>query len=100
MTRLAVIAGMFLCISGPAAAAPIQAACLKSDRGAGKRALCSCVQKVADTTLSTRDQRLAASFFADPHRAQEIRQSSSRRHAEFWERYKIFGARAERYCRL
>ena len=43
--------------------------------------------------------RLAATFFADPHRAQEVRQSRSRRHEAFWERYENFGQAAETFCR-
>ena len=52
----------------------------------------------ADLTLSMSDQKLAASFFDDPHRAQEIRQSDSRRHERFWERYESFGQTAENFC--
>ncbi|WP_245814780.1 MULTISPECIES: hypothetical protein [Litoreibacter] len=85
--------------SGAALAGPIERACLKADRKAASRPLCNCVQQVADLTLDNSDQRLAASFFADPHRAQVIRQSDNNSHEKFWKRYKQFGANAESYCR-
>ncbi|RLJ60470.1 hypothetical protein BCF46_0671 [Litoreibacter meonggei] len=87
-----------LCTSA-ALAGPIERACLKADRKAASRPLCNCVQQVADLTLSSGDQRLAATFFSDPHRAQVIRQSDNSGHEKFWKRYKQFGANAESYCR-
>jgi hypothetical protein len=41
---------------------------------------------------------LAATFFSDPHRSQEIRQSDRSSHEVFWKRYKKFGARAQQMC--
>ena len=41
---------------------------------------------------------MAAEFFDDPHRAQEIRQSDRRSHEAFWQRYKNFGQTAEIFC--
>ena len=84
------------------AAAPVQAgkierACNKSDRNAS-RAVCSCIQRVADAALSRSDQSLAAKFFRDPQLAQETRQSGSARKEAFWERYKAFGDKAARIC--
>ena len=81
----------------PVAAQTIERACAPSERSASRR-LCGCIQDVADLTLSKRDQQLAASFFRDPHRAQEIRQSDRRSHEAFWDRYKEFGASAEKFC--
>ena len=91
-----VCAGLSLAV--PAAALDIEQACIKSVRGAGNRALCGCIQDAANLTLTTKDQRLAATFFADPHRAQEIRQSDRRNHEAFWERYQNFGQTAETFC--
>jgi len=76
----------------------IKNACLKSGRAAANRQLCSCIQQVADTRLARKDQKLAATFFRDPHRAQEIRQSDRRAHEVFWTKYKEFGAAAKEYC--
>lgn len=84
--------------AGPVMAGQIEQACLKSERSKGQRALCGCIQNVADMTLTARDQKLAATFFQDPHRAQEVRQSNSRRHEAFWDRYKNFGLAAQNYC--
>ncbi|MCT8161509.1 hypothetical protein [Pseudoruegeria sp. SHC-113] len=94
------LAAIVLALSTPTLhAGTIERACLKSDRKSASRALCGCIQDVADLTLTRQDQKLAASFFKDPHRAQEIRQSDSRSHENFWQRYKSFGATAETYCR-
>ncbi|MGI1660806.1 hypothetical protein ACRDNQ_01085 [Palleronia sp. KMU-117] len=86
-------------LGGTAMAGTIERACLSSDRPGISRSLCGCIQQAADLTLSTKDQRLAASFFKDPHRAQEVRQSDRRSDEEFWERYVNFGTAAETYCR-
>lgn len=80
------------------AANTIEKACVRSDRKAASRALCGCIQDVADMTLSNSDQKLAATFFKDPHRAQEIRQSDRSTHEVFWKRYKSFGATAQAFC--
>lgn len=78
------------------AAGTIEAAC----RAAGRSdaALCACIQNAADATLERRDQRSAARFFADPHRAQEVRMSSRARDSAFWERYLGFAVHAEATC--
>ncbi|PTQ75632.1 hypothetical protein [Celeribacter persicus] len=82
----------------PASAGTIERACMASDRAANNRALCGCIQQVADMTLSGKDQRQAAKFFKDPQKAQDIRQSDNRSHEEFWLRYKAFGQAAAQYC--
>ncbi|AJE45586.1 hypothetical protein [Celeribacter indicus] len=81
-----------------ASAGAIERACLQSDRAAGNRSLCGCIQQVADVTLSNRDQRQAAKFFKNPQKAQDIRQSDNRSHEEFWRRYKAFGDAASNFC--
>ena len=79
-------------------AGTMQRACMKSDRKAANRRLCGCIDKVARKTLSSSDQRLAATFFADPHKSQEIRQSDRTSHEVFWKRYKKFGTQAQQRC--
>lgn len=83
----------------PFARGPIQRACLASDRKARSSELCGCIQAVADQTLSPADQRLAVGFYADPHRAQEIRQSDRAGHESFWRNYTDYAERAEQTCR-
>ena len=102
MKRL-ILATALVALTAPMAASvahagTIERACLKSGRSAANRALCGCIQDVADLTLSGRDQKLAATFFKDPHKAQEVRQSDRSSHELFWKRYKAFGATAETYC--
>ena len=81
-----------------AIAGPIESACVKSDRKAASRALCGCIQQVADMTLSGGEQRRAAQFFRDPDQAQKVRMSKSDRDNAFWARYKNFGETASAYC--
>jgi len=81
-----------------AMAGPIERACLSSDRSAGNRALCGCIQQAADATLSGSEQRRAAKFFKDPEDAHATWVSQSANDDTFWERYKKFGATAEAYC--
>lgn len=85
--------------SAPVFAGPMERACNKSDRRAASRTMCNCIQQVADFALSKKDQRLAATFFKDPHKAQDIRQSDNRNHEAFWLRYKDFAAAAGASCR-
>lgn len=84
--------------AGVAQAGPIERACLGSDRQGAGRAICACIQQVADQTLLGSDQRRAAKFFADPDQAQQVRMSKSDADNAFWARYKSFGAMAEVYC--
>ncbi|WP_342076319.1 arginine transporter [Yoonia sp. SS1-5] len=74
-------------------------ACIDADRRAASPALCSCVQQVADQTLSNRDQQRAAAFFAQPQLAQDTRQSDNAGSEAFWRRYKTFTDRARTICR-
>lgn len=81
-----------------AAAGPIQQACLRSDRNAVSLAACSCIEGVADFTLSGPDQRKVAGFFKDPERAEKARAADGRADEAFWDRYESFGTQAELYC--
>lgn len=86
-----------LAIPQVASAGPIENACLSSGRAPGA-ALCSCIQRAADATLTRRDQRTAARFFSDPGRAQDVRMSTRESDNAFWARYRQFGATAEAQC--
>ena len=80
------------------ASGPISKACLASDRKARSRERCGCIQAVANDTLSSADQRLAVTFYTDPHKAQEIRQSDDAGHERFWKTYKEYGQAAAAVC--
>ena len=100
-----IIAAALLALALPLAPAPVQAgaiesACLGSGRAAATRALCNCIDQVAGQTLTRSDQRLAARFFRDPQRAQDVRMSKSERDNAFWERYRNFAAAAEARCAM
>lgn len=95
-----VIAAMLLLgLASAANAQSIENACLRSDREAKSRALCGCIQDAANLVLSQGDQKVAASFFANPHKAQEMRQSSRRAHEGFWDRYKEYATTASEFCK-
>lgn len=96
--RTILLAAGAVVFAGMAHAGVIESACMASDRAGKSRALCGCIQQAADVTLTTSDQRMAARFFKDPQKAQDIRQSSNRAHEMFWEKYKNFGAMAAAYC--
>ena len=98
MTKLITLTLTGILLAGTVHAGAIERACNSSDRAAGKSHLCNCIQQVADVTLDRRDQRLAAKFFRDPHKAQEIRQSDRANHEVFWKKYRAFGSAAENYC--
>jgi hypothetical protein len=73
-------------------------ACANSGRAAANRQLCSCIQGVANQSLSAADQRRAARFFSDPDRAQDVRLSDTAQDDAFWERWRAFASRAEAVC--
>ena len=81
------------------ASGPISKACLRSDRKAANRRLCGCIQAVADRQLRGGDQRLAARFYADPHRAQEVKMSKRASDDAFWDRYKRYSEVASQSCK-
>jgi hypothetical protein len=72
--------------------------CLNSGRPAATPALCSCVQQVANQTLTSAEQRRAAQFFREPQRAQDTRQSDRPGDEAFWRRYRAFADRAAAVC--
>jgi len=83
----------------PVDANTLNRACLRSDRDGATRQLCRCIQKTANKSLSRADQKLAASFIKEPHKAQEIRQSDRRSHEIFWKRYKEFETKVVASCK-
>lgn len=97
--RIIIAAATVVLTTPLAMAGPIDSACVRSDRARGNAPLCGCIQQVANQTLSRSDQRLAATFFRDPHRAQEVRMSKRDADNAFWARYKRFADTAEAYCR-
>lgn len=80
------------------AVGPISQACVGSSRKDRSRALCGCIQSAADRTLSYADQTVASSFYADPHRAQVIRQSDRPSDEIFWENYRNYSETAQALC--
>ncbi len=91
------VAVLLTILASAAQSEQIRRACMGSDRASSAQ-LCHCIQSAADRTLSRKDQKLAASFFKDPDRAQEIRMSDRQSHERFWERYKAFGEFASALC--
>ena len=73
-------------------------ACMMSGRDSASAQLCSCIQGVANQSLSGTDQRRVARFFTDPEEAEEMRASDSTGSEAFWDRYRAFSDRAEAIC--
>ncbi len=64
---IAALAAFVLPISASiSVAGPIERACLNSNQKAANRAVCSCIQQVADMTLRGADQRKAAKVLHQP----------------------------------
>ncbi len=82
----------------PVGANPIQRACLQSDRDAANRALCNCIGRAADMTLSRNEMRQGARFFSDPQRAQDVRMSDRPSDERLWTNWRNFGETAEAMC--
>lgn len=76
----------------------IETACLRSDRPAAGRALCGCLQRVADATLSAGEQTRGAAFFADPHKSQEAKASDRAADEAFWAKWEAFADTAVKNC--
>jgi hypothetical protein len=89
-----------LALLAPAAAlaGPIETACNRSDRAAASRALCRCIDGVADRMLTRSEQRRAARFFRDPDEAQRVRMSRDQDDRDFWARYRAWGETAQAMC--
>ena len=87
----------FLVMGSAAVAGQLDSACMRAGRTAD-RALCGCIQQVADMSLTSADQRRAAAFFQDPDKAQEVRMSDRASDEDFWNRYKSFAQNAESLC--
>lgn len=80
----------------PAAAGELETACLARTVDAAET--CTCIQGVANLTLSEKDQSRAVTLFRDPERAEEARMSRRSRDKAFWDRYERFGAEAAKRC--
>ena len=76
----------------------ISQACLAANRNAATPALCSCVQQVANQSLSNSEQSRAAAFFSEPQLAQDTRQSNRSSDERFWLRYRAFSDLAAQIC--
>lgn len=101
LSRIAVSGLVALTLAGcgaGGASGPIGRACMEGGRQAANPALCSCVQRVADQTLSGAEQRRGARFFSDPQRAQDMRQAGDPASSEAWRRWRAFANRATEVC--
>jgi hypothetical protein len=87
-----------LLFAGEAAANPIERACLLSPRAAADPAVCGCIGSAAQRTLTQRQMRAGARFFANPDHAQEVRQSDRPHHEALWQAWRAFGEAAESMC--
>lgn len=86
------------CGGGGRVTGDIGQACVDAGRRDASPALCTCVQQVADQTLSNRDQARAVAFFEEPQLAQDTRQSDNASDRAFWTRYRAFTDLATEIC--
>ena len=93
------LASLVACGGERSVSGDIGQACVDAGRRDATPQLCSCVQQVADQTLSTRDQARAVAFFDNPQLAQDTRQSDRSSDEAFWDRYKAFSELATQICR-
>jgi hypothetical protein len=82
----------------PVEAGAISRACLNAGRKASSPALCRCIQRVANDSLSRGERKTVAKWFKDPHQAQVVRQSSRSSDERLWKKYRAFGSRASKVC--
>lgn len=93
------LASLAACSGGSrGATGDISRACLDADRRAASPALCSCIQQVANQSLSGSDQARVVGFFANPQLAQDTRQSDRPGDESFWTRYRAFTDLAAEIC--
>lgn len=76
----------------------IDHACRQAARPGATAKLCTCIQKVANKSLTRSERYKVSKWFLDPHKAQQTRQSDRRSDEELWKRYKRFGQRARQTC--
>jgi len=84
---------------GPRVSGKLGNACMDGGRKAANAALCSCIQNVANQSLSGSDERRIVKFFEEPDLAQSTKASQSRSDDAFWDRYRDFTRASERNCR-
>lgn len=72
--------------------------CMASGRSSANPALCSCVQGVANRTLSAADRSRASGFFTNPDAAQQTRTRDDSASEAFWLRYRAFADAARSEC--
>lgn len=77
----------------------IDRACRKSDRSASSPQLCSCIQKVANSSLNMVERRKVAKWFKNPKKAEKVRMSDRASDEALWQKYKAFGAQATKSCK-
>jgi len=83
---------------GPRVSGAMGTACMDAGRSAANAALCSCIQRVANQTLSGSDERKIVPFFEDPEQAQSVKASDTRANDAFWDRYQVFYRAARSSC--
>ena len=92
------LASLAACGGGRGATGDISKACVDAGRRSASPELCSCVQQVANQSLSSSEQARAATFFEDPQLAQDTRQSDRSSDERFWLRYRAFSDLAAQIC--
>ncbi len=90
---------VFLCLGAVPALAgnSIEAACRVNGGPTDRGAFCSCMQTVANMSLTQTDQRLAAFILRDPGRAGRMMKTVGARQ-DFWDRFDVFASATRTHC--
>jgi hypothetical protein len=76
----------------------IEAACKITGGPGASLQFCTCMQQVADLSLSLTEQKLAAFFLRNPGEAGEIKRRNPAHHQTFWTRFESFSLSTRRHC--
>lgn len=76
----------------------VEAACKVTGGPGASVEFCSCMQQVADLSLSLSEQKLAAYFLRNPARASRIGKANPAARKGFWQRFESFNLSTRRHC--
>ena len=84
--------------TAPRVTGEVGLACLASGRSDASRALCGCIDRVAQQTLTSREQSTFASYFSDPEALQSMKLDDRPAAERLWARYDAFVDAARATC--
>lgn len=95
---LSLLTCLTLLIPTASTADVIERACRGSERRAATGTLCSCIQSVAEVSLTRQEQKIISKWFSNPEAAVRTSRSDHRKDEQLWARYRSFGNTAAKQC--